>query len=100
MFSKVFNQVFVNEKPDIIHSYSISEVQIVELIETRNFQQKLVCPFNLNFTQGTSREIKYLQNDQYKNFLLKAIKNVKTFDKASQLSQVDLHNRGRKTQGS
>ena len=60
MFSKVFNQVFVNEKPDIIHSYSISEVQIVELIETRNFQKKLVVPFNLNFRQGTSREIKYL----------------------------------------
>ncbi len=38
-FTKIYNDVFIREKPLIIQRYYLSEVKIVELYETPNFSQ-------------------------------------------------------------
>jgi hypothetical protein len=41
-----------------------------------------MTPLKVNFTEGTSRSLNYNNSEEYKKFLLNAIKVVKKFDKA------------------
>jgi hypothetical protein len=41
-----------------------------------------MTPLTVNFTEGTSRSLNYSNSEEYKKFLLDAIKAVKKIDKA------------------
>jgi len=52
-------------------------------------------PLTVNFTEGTSRKLNYNNSEEFKKFLLNAIKVVKNFDRAKGLDGAELHKRGR-----
>jgi hypothetical protein len=81
-YSKIFNDVFVFEKPLSVQRYYVTEVQVIELNETRDFLIRAMTPLTVNFTEGTSRSLNYGNSEEYKKFLLDAIKAVKKIDKA------------------
>ena len=102
-FAKIFNDVFVLEKPGSIQKYFLTEVQVVEMKEApEEAEGKLdethSVPFKFNFANGTSRQVNYLASDYFNSFLNKAIRQIKKADSA-QGSKLDLHKRGRKAHG-
>lgn len=54
-YSKIFNDVFLFEKPLSVQRYYVTEVQVVELNETFDYQIRAMNPLTVNFTEGTSR---------------------------------------------
>ena len=84
-FAKIFNDVFVFEKPGSIQKYFLTEVQVVELMEATEEQEGKLgethnVPFKFNFANGTSRQVNYLSSDYFNNFLNKAIRQIKKAD--------------------
>lgn len=75
-FVKVFNDVFVKEKPQICQKYFLTEVGIVEL-DTREGNQQMNIGFRWNFADGTSKELDYLQSPYMKIFLKSCLKAIK-----------------------
>jgi len=85
-FSKIYNDVFVLERPVNCQKYFLTEVQVLELNEicgeaeelssprSIGSESKLVMPFRFNFTQGTSREVDYSASTEFLNFITKAVK--------------------------
>ena len=59
-FVKVFNDVFVKEKPQICQKYFLTEVNIVELNLTEKNAHEMNVGFRWNFAEGTSKELDYL----------------------------------------
>jgi len=102
-FTKIFNDVFVLEKPLNVQKYFLTECQVVEMNESfedelGNLQETHSTQFSYNFAYGTSRCISYNQSVHFRTFLNRAIREVKKHD--SQLGEaVDLHKRGRKAHG-
>ena len=80
-FTKIYNQVFTQEKPAVVNRYFISEVRVVELLDIENNQTKVRTPFKVKFTLGTTRNINFANSKNFENFLARAVKHVKTIDK-------------------
>lgn len=59
-YTKIFNDVFTNEKPDIVKKYYLTEVQVIELTVDSQFQRKLTYPVTFNFANQTTRGLQYL----------------------------------------
>ena len=64
-FAKIFNDVFVLEKPGSVQKYFLTEVQVIEMNEAHEEAEgKLgethTIPFFFNFANGTSRQVNYL----------------------------------------
>ena len=102
-FSKIFNDVFVLEKPGNVQKYFLTEVQVVEMNEAPDELEGRLgethsIPFYFNFTNGTSRNINYLASTNFNIFLNKVIRQIKKADSA-QGAKLDLHKRGRKAHG-
>ena len=61
-FSAVFNDVFIFENPSHMLTYSLMEVQIVELTKIESPQETFNQPFRFNFANGTSKSIDYVKS--------------------------------------
>jgi len=55
-------------------------------------------PLTVNFTEGTSKKLIYKNSEEFKKFLMNAIKVVKRLDRAEGLDSAELHKRGRQAQ--
>ena len=64
-YTKIFNDVFVNEKPALTQKYYLCEVQIVEMNENQNFLRQVKAPIRFNFSQGTSKYLKYSASESF-----------------------------------
>ena len=69
-FVKVFNDVFVKEKPQICQKYYLTEVNIVELDLSDKNAHEMNVGFRWNFAEGTSKEMDYLASHYIKTFLM------------------------------
>ena len=76
-FSKVFNDVFVKEKPQVCHKYFLTEVGIFELDTRDEYAQQMNHCFRWNFNSGTSKEADYLKSPALKAFMLRCLKSLK-----------------------
>ena len=68
-----------------VQKYFLTEIMVAEINESFLGMQYLlqethVVPFKFNFAVGTSRYVKYSDNQLFKNFLNKAIRDVKRHD--------------------
>ena len=97
-FAKIYNDVFVLEKPVSVQKYFLTEVQVVEMTESLDgLSNRLQTPFRYNFCLGTSKYVDYYASREFVNFLKKAVATVKNCD-INLGETVDLHKRGRKAQ--
>lgn len=76
-FVKVFNDVFVKEKPQICQKYYLTEVNIVELDLSDKNAHEMNVGFRWNFAEGTSKEMDYLASHYIKTFLMTFLKSIK-----------------------
>ena len=76
-FVKVFNDVFVKEKPQICQKYYLTEVNIVELNTNDRMCHEINVGFRWNFAEATSKEMDYLGSPYVKSFLMTALKSIK-----------------------
>ena len=76
-FVKVFNDVFVKEKPQVCQKYFLTEVNILELNTRDNFSTEMSVGFRWNFADGTSKEMDYLQSHYVRTFLTTCLKSIK-----------------------
>ena len=102
-FAKIFNDVFVHERPSCVHKYSLTEVMVVEMLHaSEEAEAKLnethKIPFAFNFMNGSTKALDYQALPSFHSFVNKAIRQIKRNDLALG-ARVDLHKRGRKTQG-
>ena len=88
--------MFVFEKPLMAQWYYITEIQIVELVEEKNFIFKMENPVKTSFTTSTSRGVNYNSSTNFIKFLTQAIKTVKNQDKLLGLKESNLQKRGNK----
>jgi len=63
-FAKIFNDVFVYEKPLSILKYYLTECMIVEMNQpfdepAGDFGESHTVPFSYNFARGTSKQVRY-----------------------------------------
>lgn len=77
-FVKVFNDVFVKEKPQVCHKYFLSEVRILELDTRDENCHEMHQGFRWNFAHGTSKELNYLKSPFMRTFLMNCLKSVKS----------------------
>jgi len=77
-FSKVFNDVFVKEKPQVCHKYYLTEVCILELDTRDDHCHHLNEGFRWNFSNGTSKEMDYLKSPYIKAFVMTCLKSIKS----------------------
>ena len=101
-FTKIFNDVFVHERPSCVHKYSLTEVMAVEMMQAdeeraAELNQTHFIPFHYNFMANSSRHCLYLACPDFHEFLNRAIRQIKRSDLALG-ARIDLHKRGRKTQ--
>ena len=102
-FSKIFNDVFVMEKPLNVQKYFLTECMVVEMNEPYDdvsdyMPETHEIAFRFNFATNTSKEVNYSKNVHFQNFLNRAIRVVKKHD-INLGEKLDLHKRGRKTNG-
>ncbi len=67
-------------------------------MESRNYLSQVKTPLLVSFTRGTTRSLNYSNSSEFNTFLAAAVKTVKSQDKISKISGVELHKRGRKPQ--
>jgi hypothetical protein len=101
-FTKIFNEVFIQEKPQSVQKYFLLQCMVVEMSapfdDSRGVMQEThSVPFSFNFAKGTSKYINYMSSDLFKNFINKSIREVKRRDRFLG-DKLDLHKRGRKNQ--
>lgn len=68
-FVKVFNDVFVKEKPQVCQKYFLTEVNIVELDTRDRYCTEMAVGFRQNFADATSKELNYLKSPYVRTFL-------------------------------
>ena len=76
-FVKVFNDVFVKEKPQVCQKYFLTEVNIVELDTRDKNNTEMVIGFRQNFADATSKELNYLKSPYVRSFLIACLKSIK-----------------------
>ena len=79
-FVKVFNDVFVKEKPQVCQKYYLTEVDIVELNTRDERSHQMNVGFRWNFADGTSKELDYMQSPYIRTFLKTCLKAIKKKD--------------------
>jgi len=79
-FTKIFNDVFVHERPSCVHKYSLAAVMVVEMLNIydEDMAAKLnvthKIPFTFNFLDGSSKDLQYLAVPAFHEFLNKAVR--------------------------
>jgi len=68
-YFKIYNEVFLMEKPIIVQRYFVTEVKVVELNEIGG-STCLQEIFGFNFVQATTKEVNYSASVKFKKFLL------------------------------
>jgi len=76
-FVKVFNDVFVKEKPQVCQKYFLTEVNIVELDTRDRYCTEMAVGFRQNFADATSKELNYLKSPYVRTFLMTCLKSIK-----------------------
>ena len=76
-FVKVYNDVFVKEKPQVCQKYFLTEVNIIELDTRDKHSHQMDVGFRQNFADATSKELNYLQSPYVRNFLMACLKSIK-----------------------
>ena len=76
-FVKVFNDVFVKEKPQVCQKYFLTEVNIVELDTRDKHSTEMTVGFRQNFADGTSKELNYFKSPYVRTYLMTCLKSVK-----------------------
>lgn len=84
-FAKIFNDVFVLEKPMSVYKYFLTECLVVEMNEPFNdcpsdLRDWHSVPFQYNFAQGTSKYVNYYSSVHFRNFIDRAIREIKRQD--------------------
>ena len=100
-FTKIYNDVFIHERPSCVHKYSLTEVMVAEMLHAEDdtaarLHKTHSIPYRYNFMAGTTRQVEYVNMPSFHVFLNKAIRQIKRSD-LSQGKAIDLHKRGRKT---
>ena len=100
-FAKIFNDVFIHERPSGVHKYSLTSVMVAEMLAAEDdapakLKETHSIPFVFNFMAGSSRHCDYLSMPSFHIILNKAIRQIKRSDLAVG-NRIDLHKRGRKT---
>ena len=101
-FTKIYNDVFVHERPTCVHKYSLTEVMVTEMLRAdeeaaARLHETHMIPFRYNFLGNSTRDVDYTALPSFHTFLNKAIRQIKRNDNALG-TRIDLHRRGRKTQ--
>ena len=91
------------EKPLNVQKYFLTECMVVEMNEPYDdvsdyMPETHEIAFRFNFATNTSKEVNYSKNVHFQNFLNRAIRVVKKHD-INLGEKLDLHKRGRKTNG-
>ena len=78
-FSKIFNDVFVHERPSGVHKYSLTSVLVAEMLAAEDdapakLNETHTIPFEFNFMAGSSRHCNYLSMPSFHIILNKAIR--------------------------
>lgn len=76
-FVKVFNDVFVKEKPAVCHKYFLSEVRILELDTRDENCHEMIQGFRWSFAHGTSKEVNFLKSPYMRTFIMSCLKSIK-----------------------
>lgn len=78
-FSKIFNDVFIHERPSCVHKYSLTEVMVTEMLQAddeevavENETHKI--PFSFNFMGSSSKSVNYAALPTFHTFLNMAIR--------------------------
>jgi hypothetical protein len=77
-FAKVFNDVFVKEKPQVCQKYFLTEVNILELDLRDKYSHEVYQAFRWNFADGSSKEVNYLASPYLRAFLLSTLQSIKS----------------------
>jgi hypothetical protein len=80
-FVKVFNDVFVKEKPQVCQKYFLTEVNIIELDMAMRNENGMTVGFRWNFCSGTTKETNYLNSAYVRTFLHTTLRAIKTEEK-------------------
>lgn len=79
-FVKVFNDVFVKEKPQICQKYYLTEVDIIELDTRDKNCHEMSVGYRWNFASGTSKELNYFNSPFIHTFVMSCLKSIKKSD--------------------
>jgi len=77
-FAKVFNDVFVKEKPQVCQKYFLTEASVLELNTRDPLCNQMYEGFRWNFASGTSKEIDYLKSPYVRAFTQTTLKSIMT----------------------
>lgn len=64
-FAKVYNDVFVREIPSVLASYQLLEIQIAEITNLRQKDERFSIPFRYNFAHMTTKHCDYINSSHY-----------------------------------
>ena len=64
-FAKVYNDVFVREIPSVMAQYALLEIQITELVNMGQKDERFTIPFRYNFANMTSKHCDYIKSPYY-----------------------------------
>ena len=78
-FTKIYNDVFIHERPTCVHKYSLAEVMVCELLHSDEEQMAELnvthkIPFRFNFMGCSSKNVNYLALPTFHTFVTKAIR--------------------------
>ena len=78
-FTKIFNDVFVHERPSCVHKYSLTEVMVAEMLQADDLRPSHVnethkITYQYNFMEGSTRYINYTVVPTFHMFLNNALR--------------------------
>ena len=79
-FVKVFNDVFVKEKPQICQKYYLTEVNVLELDTRDIMRNEINQAYRWNFASGTSKEVNYFNSPFIHAFIMSCLKSINKSD--------------------
>ena len=88
-FSKVYNDTFLCDKANAFAKFQLTEIQLIERWDMDDFR----VVFTHSYHEHTSRQVSYVDNPIYREFLKTVLTATKQKD---QEKGVDLHARGEK----
>ena len=93
-FAKVYGDVFINELPSALSSYSLYDMQIVEVANIGQpcGEETFSMPFRYNFTNNTTKFVDYVGSAEYVKAVKGLCRSVKLHDNADEF--LELQKRG------
>ena len=69
-FAKIYNDVFIHERPSCVQKYSLTEVLITEMLQAEEdkpakLRETHSIPYSFNFMAGTTRHVKYSSMESF-----------------------------------